>query len=137
VTAVQGRVLVRFITVNVLNTGLYYLLYLLLLQVMPYVAANIAALAVAVVLAYLLNARWAFQVGMSGRSLLMFVVSNLTTTGLRTLVLWVLVEFAALTERVAPLLATAITLPVAFVLTALVMRNGAARPPAMRVATAS
>jgi putative flippase GtrA len=134
VTLPQGRVFVRFLTVNVLNTGLYYLLYLLLLRVMPYVAANLVALAVAVVLAYLMNARWAFQVGMTGRSMVMFVASNLTTTGLRTLVLWALVEFVGLTEQLSPLLATAVTLPAAFMLTRWAMRSGGGSEPAVRVA---
>jgi putative flippase GtrA len=123
------RVFVRFVVVNVLNTGVYYLLYLLFLRVMPYVVANVIALVVAIVLAYLLNARYAFQVRMTGRSLVTFGVSNLSTTVLRTLVLWVLVEFLALNEQLAPLVATALTLPVAFVLTKVAMAERAVPQP--------
>ncbi len=135
-TVPPSRVFLRFVAVNAVNTGLYYLLYLLLLLAMPYVAANVVALAVAVALAYLMNARWAFQVDLTGRSLAAFVAGNLTTTVLRTLVLWVLVEFAGLGERVAPILATALTLPAAFVLTRLAMGSGAVRAPARPVAEA-
>ena len=42
---------------------------------------------------------------------------------LRTAVVWMLVEFLAVGEVLAPLLAAGITLPVAYVLTALVMRG--------------
>ncbi len=132
-TVLRDPALLRFVVVNAVNTGVYYLLYLLLLLVMPYVAANVAALAVAIALAYVMNARWAFRVELTGRSLAGFLAGNLTTTVLRTLVLWLLVEHAALGERVAPVLATALTLPAAFLLTRLAM-GGAVRAPAGRVA---
>ena len=124
----RARVLTRFVVVNVVNTGVYYVLYLLLLLAVPYVAANVAALAVAIVLAYLMNARWAFRVRPTGRSLRMFLVSNLTTTALRTLVLWLLVEFRVLDEQWAPIAATALTLPIAFLLTSFAMVDPAVPP---------
>jgi putative flippase GtrA len=119
----RARVFARFVVVNVVNTGVYYLLYLLLLLAMPYVVANVVALALAIVLAYFMNARWAFRVRLTGRTLTMFLVSNLTTTVLRTLVLWLLVEFGVLDERWAPIAATALTLPVAFLLTSFAMAD--------------
>jgi putative flippase GtrA len=120
-------VFVRFVVVNVLNTVLYYLLYLLFLLVVPYVAANVLALGVAIVLAYLMNARYAFRVRMTGRSLASFMITNLTTMGLRTVLVWLLVEIQVTGERVAPLVAVAVTLPVAFLLTRLVMTGAADR----------
>ena len=116
-----GRVFVRFVVVNVLNTALYYLLYLLFLLVVSYVVANVLSLGIAIGLAYLMNARYAFQVRMTGRSLVSFLVTNLTTMGLRTAVVWLLVELHLTGERLAPLVAVAVTLPVAFLLTKLVM----------------
>jgi putative flippase GtrA len=118
-------VFVRFVVVNVLNTLLYYLLYLLFLLVVPYVAANVLALGVAIVLAYSMNARYAFRVRMTGRSLVSFLITNLTTMGLRTVVVWLLVEIQLTGERVAPLVAVAVTLPVAFLLTKFVMTGPA------------
>jgi putative flippase GtrA len=115
------RVFARFVVVNVLNTLLYYLLYLLFLLVVPYVAANVLALGIAIVLAYLMNARYAFRVRMTGRSLVSFLVTNLSTMGLRTAVVWLLVEFSVTGERLAPLVAVAVTLPIAFLLTKFVM----------------
>ena len=117
----RRSVLLRFVAVNVLNTGAYYGLYLLLLLVLPYVLANVVALAAAVLLAYAGNARWTFGTPMSGRSLLGFAAGNLATTVLRTLVLWLLVEQAGMSEVTAPVLATAVTFPVAYVLAELAM----------------
>ena len=111
----------RFVVVNVVNTGIYYGLYLLLLLVLPYVLANVLALGAAILLAYAGNARWTFGTAMSGRALLAFVAGNGATTVLRTLVLWLLVEQARMSELTAPVLATAITFPVAYVLAELAM----------------
>jgi putative flippase GtrA len=128
----SGRVFLRFLVVNVLNTLLYWLHYLVFLLVVPYVAANVLALGIAIVLAYVMNARYAFQVRMTGRSLISFLVTNLTTMGLRTAAVWLLVELQLTGERLAPLVAVAVTLPIAFLLTKLVMtqRAGIAPGPA-------
>lgn len=133
----RTRVFTRFVVVNAVNTALYYGLYLLLLVAMPYVLANVAALVAAILAAYVMNARWAFQVRLTGRSLVAFVVSNLTTTVLRTFVLWLLVAFAGMGEWLAPLVATALTLPVAFLLTSLAMSDRPVGLPARRMAEAA
>ena len=134
----RARAFTVFVLVNVLNTGLYYVLYLLLLGAVPYLVANVLALTVAVLVAYAANARFAFQVRPTRRSLVLFVVTNLTTMALRTAVVWLLVEFLAISERLAPLPAAVATLPIAYLLTAMVMRDrggaatGPARPPLVR-----
>lgn len=125
----SGPVFLRFVVVNVLNTLLYWLLYLLFLLVLPYVAANVLALGIAIVLAYVMNARYAFQVRMTGRSLVSFLITNLTTMGLRTAAVWLLVELRLTGEQLAPLVAVAVTLPIAFLLTKLVMTQQADTAP--------
>ncbi|WP_324274264.1 GtrA family protein [Blastococcus brunescens] len=115
------RTFLRFLVVNAVNTALYWGLYLLLLFVLPYLVANTVALVLAVLAAYLLNARYAFQVDASGRSLVLFLGANGTTIVLRTAVVWVLVEKLAASQELAPLLAVIVTTPVAYVLTRLAM----------------
>ena len=117
----KRAVFLRFVVVNVLNTALYWGLYLVLLLVMPYVWANAVALVVAVLAAYLANARYAFRVSASRRSLWLFLVTNGTTMVLRTAVVWFLVEHLSVAEELAPGIAVVVTVPIAFVLTSLVM----------------
>jgi putative flippase GtrA len=133
----SDRVFVRFVAVNVANTLLYWLLYLFFLLVMPYVAANVLALAIAIGLAYLMNARYAFRVRMTGRTLAGFLVTNATTMALRTAAVWLLVELHLTGEPIAPLVAVVITLPVAFLLTRLVMTPAGGGEVARRPAVAS
>lgn len=126
----KGAVFARFVVVNALNTGLYWALYLLLLQAMSYFWANALALVIAVLAAYVLNARYAFRVRASRWSLVMYLITNGTTIVLRSAVVWVLVEWLSLPEELAPPVAVAVTLPVAFVLTKLAMTERAAVVPA-------
>ena len=123
------EVFLRFVLVNVLNTGLYWGLYLLLLPVVPYLLANAIALVVAVLVAYVANARYAFKVDTSRRSLVMYLATNGTTVALRMAVVWVLVEVLSLSEALAPPVAVAVTMPVAFLLTGWAMRERPAGNP--------
>ena len=123
-----GGEFVRFLVVNGVNTGLYWALYLALLLVMPYLAANTVSLVVAMLVAYWLNARFAFRVGMTGKALAGFAAGQAVTVLLRTAVVWALVELLGVDERLAPPIAVAVALPVAFWLTKAVMapsRDGA------------
>jgi putative flippase GtrA len=121
-------VFLRFVLVNVLNTVLYWGLYLLLLPVTPYLLANALALVVAVLVAYVANARYAFEVATSRRSLVRYLVTNGTTVALRTGVVWLLVGVLSLGEALAPPVAVALTMPVAFALTRWAMRGRRATP---------
>ncbi|MFD2090349.1 GtrA family protein [Blastococcus deserti] len=121
-------VFARFVLVNALNTGLYWGLYLALLPVAPYMVANGIALAVAVLVAYVANARYAFRVGTSRWSLVMYLVTNGTTVVLRSAVVWVLVEVLSLSEVLAPPVAVVVTMPVAFGLTRWAMRERVGAP---------
>ncbi len=112
---------VRFAVVNAANTVLYWGLYLALLLVAPYMVANVASLVVAVVVAYWLNARYAFRVRMTAKALAGFLAGQGVTILLRIALVWAMVEGVGVDERLAPPVAVALALPVAFLLTKLVM----------------
>jgi putative flippase GtrA len=127
----QLGVFLRFVVVNVVNTGLYWGLYLVLLLVTPYFVANALALVIAVLAAYVANARYAFGVQTSRGSLAKYLVANGTTVVLRMGVVWLLVEVLALPAQLAPPAGVAITTPVAYLLTKWAMAARPARPVAL------
>lgn len=127
----QLGVFVKFVLVNVLNTGIYWGLYLLFLLAMPYFWANGLALVIAVALAYVGNARFAFGVSTSRTNLVKYLVANGTTIVVRMVVVWVLVGPLPLPEEWAPPVAVALSMPVAYLLTRWAMAERASpRPPA-------
>jgi putative flippase GtrA len=111
----------RFVLVNAVNTGIYWGLYLLFLLAMPYFWANAVALVIAVLLAYVANARFAFGVAPSRANLVKYLIANGSTIVVRMFVVWLLVGPLPLPEEWAPPVAVALSMPVAFVLTAWAM----------------
>ena len=72
---------------------------------------------IAVLLAYVGNARYAFGVAPSRANLVKYLIANGTTILARMVVVWVLVGPLPLPEEWAPPAAVAVTMPVAFLLT--------------------
>ena len=87
---------------------------------------------VCAVVSFAANARWAFGVAPSRGSLLRYLVANGTTVLVRTAVVWLLVTPLSLPEQLAPPVAVAVALPVAFALTTWAMAERSA--PGRRVA---
>ncbi len=129
-TARLGRI-VRFGLVGVVNTGVYYGLYLLLRELVPYLAAHVAAFVLAMVGSYFLNCYFTFRTTPSWRTFLLFPLSNLTNFVVTTTGLYVLVAWLAVNQRIAPLLASAVAIPFTFIIAQLVLmgRPKPAAPP--------
>ncbi|GAA0211060.1 GtrA family protein [Saccharothrix mutabilis subsp. mutabilis] len=127
-TGKLGRI-VRFGLVGVLNTGVYYGLYLLFKLVLPYMAAHIAAFVLAMVGSYFMNCFFTFRTKPSWRSFLLFPLSNATNFAVTTAGLYVLVTWFAVNQRIAPLLAAAVAVPFTFIIAQLVL-TGRSKPVA-------
>ncbi|MCZ2859582.1 GtrA family protein [Blastococcus sp. VKM Ac-2987] len=107
---------VRFAVVGVVNTGVYYGTYLLLSLVTHYLVAHLGAILVAMVGSFLLNCYWTFRTRPTWRKLALFPLTNATNYVMTTVGVVVLVEWFAVDERLAPLLAAVAAIPVTFLL---------------------
>lgn len=121
----------RFGVVGVINTGVYYGLYLAFRLVMPYLAAHIAATLVAMVGSFFLNTYWTFQTRPTWRKFAIFPLTNLTNYVVSTVGVVLLVEFAHMDERIAPLAAAVVAIPVTFFLSRKILLE---RDPKERIA---
>lgn len=106
----------RFAVVGVINTAVYYCIYLLARIVVPYLAAHLFAIFVAMVGSFFLNCYWTFRTRPTWRKFALFPLTNLTNYVFTTLGLVVLVEWVGVDERVAPLVAALAAIPITFVL---------------------
>lgn len=118
----------RFAVAGGINTGVYYSLYLLLHTVLPYLAAHLIAIFVAMVGSFFLNCYWTFQTPPTWRKFALFPLTNATNYLVTTLGVVVLVEWFEVDERVAPLVAAIAAIPVTFVLSRRVLTG----PPGVR-----
>ncbi|MGY2067510.1 GtrA family protein [Blastococcus sp. SYSU DS0619] len=107
---------VRFAVVGVVNTGVYYGTYLLLSLWTHYLVAHLGAILVAMVGSFLLNCYWTFRTRPTWRKLALFPLTNATNYVMTTVGVVALVEWLAVDERVAPLLAAVAAIPVTFLL---------------------
>ncbi|MEU4803918.1 GtrA family protein [Actinosynnema sp. NPDC023587] len=124
-----GRI-VRFGLVGVVNTGVYYGLYLLLGLVFPYLVAHVTAFVLAMVGSYFLNCYFTFRTPPSVRSFLLFPLSNVTNFVVTTAGLYALVTWLHVDQGIAPLLAAVVAIPFTFIIAQLVIlgRPGPAAP---------
>ncbi|TNC28805.1 GtrA family protein [Amycolatopsis alkalitolerans] len=113
--------MIRFGAVGVLNTGTYYLLYLLLTRFLPYLVAHVCAFAVSMVGSYFLNCFFTFRTRPTLRKFVLFPLSNATNFVVTTAGLYVLVALVHVNHVVAPLTAAAVAIPITFVVAKLVL----------------
>lgn len=123
----------RFVVVGVINTGVYYGVYLLLNQILPYLAAHLLALGIAMVVAFFLHTYWTFQAKPTWKKFAMFPLTNLTNYLVQTFGLAFLVETIHVSEELAPLVASLVAIPITFLLSRRILVE---RPPAVVVAEA-
>jgi len=117
---------VRFLCGGAVNTLLSYLLYLGLIQIMPYQGAYLVAYVAGVLLAYWLNSRFVFRVPLSWRGMFTYPVVYLVQYLAAAALLELLVRFVSVRPAYAPLLVTAILMPLTYLMNKVVLRRSAA-----------
>jgi putative flippase GtrA len=115
-----GRI-VRFGLVGVVNTAVYYGLYLLFKLVLPYLAAHVLAFCLAMVGSYFLSCYFTFRTRPTWKKFLLFPLSNATNFVISTAGLYVLVGWFGMNQQIAPLVAAAAAIPLTFVVAQFVL----------------
>ena len=107
----------RFLVAGGVNTLASYLLYAVLLLVLPYLAAYTVAYVAGIGSGYVLNARYVFRQPLSLRRFLTYPLVYVLQYGLGSAVLWTCVRALGLDQRIAFVAATCLSVPVTFVAT--------------------
>jgi putative flippase GtrA len=112
----------RFLLVGLTNTLFSYVLYLLLLLAMPYIAAYTLSYCAGIVLSYFLNVHFVFKKRPSLASFLKFPFVYVIQYGLGVLVLWLLVG-AGMDPKLAMAGVIVVTIPVTFLASRFVLKK--------------
>ena len=115
----------RFLIVGLINTGVGYGVYLLLLQWIGYELAYAAAYLVGIVFAYLLNSLFVFRSPMRLRTALSYPFVYLVQYLFGSLLLYAMVAWLGLDRRWAALIALVLSVPVSFLLNRIVLARRA------------
>jgi putative flippase GtrA len=117
------RPLMRFALVGVLNTGVYYGIYLLLVQVAPYLVAHVVGWFVSISFSFLMNCRFTYHVRPTWKRYLLFPLSNLPNILFTSVGVVGLVELLHVNVRLAPLIAGICAIPFSYLLGSHLMRD--------------
>ncbi len=113
----------RFLVAGLINTGSTYLIYRLIMLATPYAVAYTASYIAGIGISYLLNTYYVFREAPSKRTAarypLVYVLQYLVGLG----ALHLLVRYAGVDARIAPLLTLVVTVPLSYVLSRRVIRG--------------
>lgn len=109
-----GRI-IRFAIVGAINTGTFYVLYLLFEKFLPYFLAYTIAFVLAMIVSYFLNCYFTFKVKPTWKKFLLFPLSNAANYIITSVGLVVLVHAAHMNKTIAPLVAAAVAIPITYV----------------------
>ncbi|HZY20065.1 MAG TPA: GtrA family protein [Ramlibacter sp.] len=107
----------RFLVAGLANTGITYLVYLALVQLMPYATAYSLTYALGILLGYLINATWVFSQRPSASSAFRYPLAYLLNYVLGLGLLWLLVDRLRMPKQIAPLAILFITTPAMYAMT--------------------
>ncbi|WP_344460649.1 GtrA family protein [Kitasatospora kazusensis] len=107
--------------VGLVNTAVFYTCYLLLHPHLPYFAAFTAAFLASMVGSFFMNTYFTYRTRPTWRKFLLFPLPNVTNYLVQSGGVLALVQWCGVDDRIAPLLAAVVALPVTFVLSKLVL----------------
>ncbi|MFF6783269.1 GtrA family protein [Streptomyces sp. NPDC012510] len=116
--------IIAFALVGVVNTVIYYGLYLLFLNGLPYLGAHVLAFALSMTGSFFLNARFTYRTRPTWRKFLLFPLTNATNFLITTAGVYVIVDVLHTGNRFAPLLASGAAIPVTFLVSRMIMLRG-------------
>jgi putative flippase GtrA len=114
------RQFIRFILVGGINTASSYLVYIFLLNFLSYGYSYTTAYVVGIFISYWLNRIYVFRRHNGVKSAMLFPLVYIFQYAVGIFLIWVIVDILRLSQFVAPLLSTLITIPLTFVLSSLV-----------------
>lgn len=109
----------RFIIVGVINTGHYYMWYLLLIYIaqLHYMISHLIAVVISMIASYFLSIYFTYKVPFKWKSFLLFPLTQLFNVVMQSIGMFVVVEWLHLQEVVAPVFVLVITVPATYFVT--------------------
>ncbi|WOQ16762.1 GtrA family protein [Raineyella sp. W15-4] len=126
------RPVLVFCLVGLVNTGVSYVAYLGLRLLMPYLVAYVLGWAGGVVVSFLLNCRFTYRVRPTWRGFVLFPLSSLPNIVLSSGGVVLMVEVLGWDQKVAPLIATLLAVPVSYLIARTILVG-----PVRRIETAA
>ncbi|MFF5280358.1 MULTISPECIES: GtrA family protein [Streptomyces] len=106
----------RFALVGGVNTGTFFGCYLLLHPWMPYFAAYSLAFLLSMIGSFFLNTYFTYRTRPTWKKFALFPLTNVTNYLVQSVGLYVLVTWAGMDDRIAPLVAAVVAIPFTYLI---------------------
>jgi putative flippase GtrA len=116
-----NRAFLRFLFFALINTGFTYLVYLLCLELFPYLVAYTISYLSGILVSYLLNSVFVFKTPLHWKKALQFPLVYLVQYLLGSVLISISVEVLGIQETMAALLNVVILLPISFILSRFIL----------------
>lgn len=113
----------RYVAAGLVNTGVTYVLYLILLQVLPYLWAYSITFLAGIALGYALNCFWVFRNEVSLKTAMGYPVIYGANYLLGVALLWILVDKLDVPSALAPLFVVAMSVPIMYFVTKILFKK--------------
>jgi putative flippase GtrA len=110
----------RFLFTGGLNTALTYALYLILLQYLPYLWSYSISYLTGLIFAFGMSRYFIFKRSAGLKSALLFPLIYVAQYAVGMLIIWAWVNVACLNKELAPLVATAVMVPLTYIATKII-----------------
>lgn len=112
----------RFLLVGATNTAVSFVLYLLLLEFMPYLYAYSISYGIGIVVSYILNSHFVFRQPLSLHKFLQFPIVYVMQYSLGVAILWLLIGQFGISPALAMIGVVVVTIPVTFVASRFILK---------------
>ncbi|SDD05197.1 Putative flippase GtrA (transmembrane translocase of bactoprenol-linked glucose) [Terribacillus halophilus] len=116
----------RFIIVGVLNTICYYLVYLFFYQLadVHYLVSHWIGIIISMIFSFFLNSYFTYGVRPTWRKFFQFPLTQVVNITVSSVLVYIFIEGFGWNGTVAPVAAVFFTVPITFVITSKIMKNG-------------
>lgn len=112
-----------FLLCGAANTGLTYALYASFLLLMPYKISYSLAYVCGIFISYFLNSQFVFKQPVTLTKFLKYPAVYIVQYGLGIIILYICIDILGISKWLAPLLVIAVSLPVTFVISKLIIKG--------------
>lgn len=107
---------IRFVIVGVINTGVYYAIYLGLSAIgLPYMGSHIMAFLLSMVGSFFLNCYFTYQIKPTIKKFLAFPLTNVVNFVISTASLYIIVDLLHMPKTWAPLISMFLPIPFTYI----------------------
>lgn len=114
---------IKFVVSGLINTGLTYIVYLILLKYMDYTFAYSISYISGILISYLLNSLFVFKERISFKKFLKFPLIYIVQYLINLSMVFIFVDQLKLSAQIVPIIVILITIPITYLLSKIIIKG--------------